>query len=223
MTVGSREDYRVGTMFVDAPGTLDVDVDNSTLGLIDNVNKQFTGMGIQLSPYDSILGAITAAVDHEVIRLLPGRYRVRSAITIARPVTIQGIGNVRIVSDEQAFNVTSTRVNINGISFEQIGTTETNTVTLGGTFGSVNDCTFIGTQTNAISVTGDNCAVRNCRFVPDTDQSSVSADIYWGDSADNGIALGNMWSTERGYVISYTATSDFTQAANAIAAAIQAR
>jgi len=223
MTVGSREDYRVGTIMVDAPGTLDVDVDNSTFTLIDNTNKQFAGTGIQLSPYDSIFGAIVAAVDHEVIRLLPGRYRIRTAIVIDSPVTIEAIGNVRIVSDEQAFDVTSTRVNINGISFEQIGTTETNTIALGGTFGAVNNCTFIGTQTNAISVTADNCAVRNCRFIPDAEQSSVAADIYWGDSADNGIALGNMWSTERGYVISYKATSDFTQAANAVAAAIQAR
>jgi|TARA_R100000008_G_scaffold27369_2_gene15155 hypothetical protein len=223
MSVGSREDYRVGTRAIEAPLTMDVEVDNSTISVIDSVNGQLAVGGVQLTPRDAISGAISAAVDNEVIRLLPGRYRIRGTLTIDKSVTIEAIGNVRIVSDGIAFNVTGTRVNINGIQFEQIQTTETKTILLAGTFGAINNCTFVGYQTNGVYVSGNNCAIRNCRFVPDVSQSSADADIYWADGASNGIALGNMWSGERGYVISYKSGTGFAQAANADSAAIQTR
>lgn len=223
MTVGPGEVFRVGPSPVSPPGTLDLDVDNAFEAMINEVNGRFGEQGAVLTPFSSIHGALVDAADDEVIRLLPGRYRLQGTITVASPVTIQGIGNVRIVSNGTAFQITGTRVTLENITFEQALPTETKTVSLEGTYGAVNNCTFVGYQTNAVRVEANNCFVRDCRFTPDADQSSADADIYWGDDAEDGVAVGNMWSTERGYVISYKSGTDFTQAANAKAAAIQAR
>jgi len=223
MTVGPGEIFRVGPSAVEPPGTLDLDVDNALNSMLTELNDRFGEQGAVLTRSSSIHGALVDAADDEVVRLLPGRYRLQGTIEVADPVTIRGIGTVRIVSDGTAFQVTGTGVTIENITFVQTETTETKTISLEGTYGAVNNCTFVGTQTNAVLVSGNNCFVRNCRFNPDTDQSSADADLYWGDGADDGVAVGNMWSTERGYVISYKSGTDFTQAANAKAAAIQAR
>jgi len=223
MTVGSREDYRVGTPSLDVLGTMDIAVDSSSGSLVSDINIALASAGVQLTPYDSIVGVVSSAPDDEVIRLLPGRYRILSTIEIKGPVTIEGVGNVRLVSEGTAIRVTGSRVTVRGISFEQTGTTDSSTVTLDGTFGAIDECVFIGKQTNGVLVNANNCAVRNSRFVPDVSQGSVDADIYWADAANDGIALGNMWSGERGYVISYKSGTDFTEAANAKPAAIEAR
>tara|TARA_R100001594_G_scaffold13479_1_gene29131 strand:- start:1127 stop:1798 length:672 start_codon:yes stop_codon:yes gene_type:complete len=223
MSVGSVEVFRVGPEPVSPPGTLDVNVDNAFDSLIEEVNGRFDTEGAVIGPETSIHGALVDAVENEVVRLLPGRYRLQGTLVIKNPVTIRGIGNVRIVSDGTALQVTGSRVTIEDITFEQVSTTETKTISLEGTYGAVNRCTFVGYQTNAILVSANHCFVRDCRFVPDSEQQSTDADIYWGNGAQNGVAVGNMWSTERGYVISYKGGTSFTQAANADSAAIQAR
>jgi pectate lyase len=223
MTVGPGEIFRVGPSSIEPPGTLDLDVDNAFESMVNAVNERLSDQGSVIARFSSIHGALVDAADDEVVRLLPGRYRLQGTIEVASPVTIRGIGTVRIVSDGTAFQVTGSAVTIENITFVQTSTTDTKTISLEGAYGSVNDCTFVGAQTNAMLVGGNNCFVRNCRFSPDEDQSSADADVYWGDDAEDGVAVGNMWSTERGYVISYKSGTDFTQAANAKAAAIQAR
>jgi hypothetical protein len=218
-----RESYpNIGFQQLDALSSLHVGVDHSLRQMKEDLNERYQRRGVEVSPLDSLAGAVRAAITGEVIRLLPGEYRLPNALTLDKEVTIEAIGRVRITCDGNAFNITGAYVTLRGLHFKQTGTTATETLDIQASHCSIEACTFEGAQQNAVLIDADYCRVMMCRFVDDISHG-VFADIYYDDGADYGIAVGNKWSSTRTYVLSYMTGTNLSEAANGPAATIDVR
>jgi len=174
-------------------------------------------------------GVLSEAAPGEHIYLAAGVYAISNAITIDKSIRITGLGRVKIMSEGTAFNITGDNVTIRNIEFLQRPVPATvgvlsNTISVSGSKCRIDQCIFDERQAYGIYVTGDQCAVVGCRFAGYASHTAANADIYYSDSADEGIVAANTRSkTARTFTLSYKAGTDMSESANGPASTIEIR
>jgi len=209
----------------DGPSSLQVGVESGARSLKDALSEYTDSWGVRLVPGNSIPAAISKVPENGVIILMPGTYKLSTALDINKKVSIRGFGRVILEGISTTMIILSAagcelrdvyiRPNVNSVGNDAA-------VDMTGNQSKIIDCTIESELDHGINVTGDNCVVRGCSFQTTASISTVG-DIYWADNAENGQAYGNIHSTTRDYVLDYRTADNMSQSANGRSAIINAR
>lgn len=188
-------------------------------------------LGPTISPKGNrkLSGVINEVVAGEHIYLAAGTYYIKNPVSISKSLRITGIGRVIIVSEGEALSIKSNNVIIKNIEFVQRPDPASVSafscvINVRGSKCRIENCLFNEKQAYGIVVTGDQCAVIGCRFESHASQIAANSDVYFGDSASDGLVAGNIRSkTIRSYALSYKTGTDMSQSVNGPASAIEVR
>ena len=210
--------------------TGDMSPDNIFRTLHRLIVSEAEKFGPILSPKGNrkLSSAINEVAPGEHIYLASGTYHIGNFITIDKSVKITGIGRVVIVSAGEAFNITGSDVCIKNLEFVQRPdpasvSAVSSIVLLRGNRCRVEDCLFNEKQAYGISGTGDQAAIVGCRFTGHASHTAANSDIYFYDSASEGIVAGVTRSQTRSYTLSYKTGTDMSESANGPSSVIEVR
>lgn len=180
-----------------------------------------TAVGVVLTPDDDIVAALVACKDGDTVLLLPGTYVVRRNLTIAKSVTLRGLGATLELDGQALVQVTANRVTLANLSIvSRSGAADL--LSISGNNCMLRDLYLDVDATRAVSVTGDYCGVQGCSFAGT--RPAAGADVYFADGATYGIVCGTMWNGAAGsFSLDYRAIDLTSEAANGPAAIINVR